>query len=80
MKVFINDATLSQPNGDIRTVPNEGATPSHVRQSSSLQINIPQVDNVEAAQEKEDEKQKPKSAVVRGRRTPMSSRTPVKTG
>ena len=82
MKVFINDAAVSQPNGDIRTLSNGSATPSHTRQSchSSLQINIPQVENVEASPEKENEKQKPKSAVTRGRRTPMSSRTPVKTG
>ena len=80
MKVFINERAVSQPNGDIRTVPNDGAPPSQVKQNSSLQINIPQVETVEAAQEKEDKMQKPKCAVTRGRRTPMSSRTPVKTG
>lgn len=80
MKVFINDSSLSIPNGNMKMVPSDGARASPVRLSSSLQINIPQVDVVETPREKEDKTPKPKSAVTRGRRTPMSSRTAVKTG
>ena len=76
IKVFMNGNTTPQVNGNVKSAPNESTPLPHAKQPSSmLQINIPQADVVDTTSDKGSVGQRMKSPLMKGRRTPLSSRS-----